>query len=493
MASEYVYKHLCKLANDIFEEPTYSKNGKLIKHGRKIWDKTIKNWNTIYAICIDKIYDYSNILKGYILQDFSGNTIEVKSSELKIAIALNKIDVVNLSLCANDSELGRLVQINKYDVVSFEHLEEIVRQRGNCEHYVVGNIKMGYFELIGKTTVIDYKGYCTEIILPSVDYMSECLLSFNDYVKKVSIPNTYKILELIGYGSKALSNIHMDFDNKHMLDIKIRRAYRVFNEYYTELNIREDVYIHVCHFNMNALEFFKMMEQRHDLMTRLKIGNSNIDDKDPLQKFILKHEMLGLNKFEIDFPKRALSRYNSSDNVDTLKLPPVESLRFGWYIGCGHIGTLYMPENLKERRLSLSTIPHKADNIYDGKKGEYTIIYTKSVDKVVVPKESLVEFVSDDVAKLGIIFETKYGTGKATDIAVKTPNTGIKLKVIDLITHPDVRLKDTTIKGHISVIIEDSNGNRKSVLQNVLIDKVLCGDVQLINADILFNKTIKIK
>ena len=94
-----------------------------------------------------------------------------------------------------------------YEVESFEELNNVIKDINRYEHYVIGNNKIGYFEICN-TTLVDYKGYCNEIWLPNGRYMSTYFLSFNDYVKIVHIPSTYEQIEMgMGYGAKVLTDI----------------------------------------------------------------------------------------------------------------------------------------------------------------------------------------------------------------------------------------------------------------------------------------------
>lgn len=495
MASEYVDKHLYNLRYDIYSEAEYGRNGIVKKEPKILWNNTIKNWNTVYAICIDKEYDYRKSIVGYTLKDFRGNTIRVNPNELKIAIALNKIDVINLSLFIGDSgELGKLTEINIYNVTSLEEINSIIQSRDSWEHYVVGNINIGYFEVYGNTTLLDYKGYCEDITLPSIKYMCNHLLSFNDYVKIVRVPATYNEINLgLCFGSRAVTDIYFYFNADKLIDIQISNCYKD-GGIYKKLSVRDDVNIHALHFNMSALHFFEMMNQRKELSVQLKIKQSNVDTNDPLQKFILKSKMIGISDFNIDFSKRALISYNSTKDIDVLKLPPVKRLNHRWFNQNTHIGTLYLPSTLEMSRLLIGNIPNKEEYYYDSSTGTSKYKYTKLVDKIVIPKDSSIKFIEDKAAKLGIIFETETVVGTADEITVKTPNTGIKLKVIDFVEYPDITLKNgNTIYGHTRAVVEDFSGNRKSVMMNDLIDKVLDGLVQLTNADILLNKTIRIK
>lgn len=495
MASEYVYKHLEKLRYDIYGEAKYGRNGVLKEEAKILWHSTVKDWNTIYAICIDKEYEYNGNVIGYTIRDFSGKTLRVNSTDLKVAIALNKIDVVNLELFIDsNSELGKITELNIYNANSIEEINKVVSDRSSWEHYLVGSVNIGYFEMYGKNTVLDYKGYCTEITLPSVKYMSQYLLSFNDYVQVLHVPNTFEEIQLgLCFGSRAINDIYFEFDVDKLLDIQITNCYK-HGDIYKKLRTRDDVNIHSLHFNMLAVDFFDMLTQRGDLSVRLKIKQSNADSSDPLQAFIIKAKMIGVTDFDIDFSKRALIRYNGKKDIDVLKLPPVKSLSYRWFNQNIHIGTLYLPSTLENTMLNKSAIPTLEEYIYDDSTGKHRYNYSKLVDKVVIPKDSSVKFIYDGADTLGIIFETEKGTGTADKVAIATPNTGIKLKVIDLVEYPDVQLKTgNTIYGHTRAIIEDSSGNRKSVMMHALIDKVLEGVVQLVNADILLNRTIRIK
>lgn len=495
MASEYVTKHLCNIIHGIYQDAKYSnKTGKLIKEEKLLWDKTIKTWDTVYAICVDKIYNYSNKIIGYIIEDFNGNKMQVKSDDLKIAIALNKIDIVNLSLHIENGILGALTDIKMYNVNSIDDINKCIQERDSWEHYVVGNRDIGYYEVYGRTTLLDYKGYCKEIRLPTLKYTSNYLLSFNDYVKILHIPNSYCSIDLgMCYGTKALSDIYFYYDGDTLAIIDISNNYR-YNDTYTKLQNNNSITIHAIHFNMTALNFFDMMSKRTDLTVQLNIRQSSVDTKDPLQSFILKEKMIGQNLFNIDFTKRALISYNGTEDKDTLVLPPVKRLQYRWFNDKCHIGTLYLPKTLTMSRLTTSNIPNKEERIWDASGMYFTTTLHKMVDRVIIPKESSVRFVCDGADKLGIIFETEYGTGTADKIAIKTSNNGIKIRVIELIEYPDIALNSrNTIHGHIKAVIEDEIGNRKSVFMNDLIDKVMDGCVQLTNADILINRTIKIK
>ena len=59
MASEQVERHLYNLRYDIYREATYSKKGNLIRPEKLLWHKTLKTWNTVFAICTEKIYNYN--------------------------------------------------------------------------------------------------------------------------------------------------------------------------------------------------------------------------------------------------------------------------------------------------------------------------------------------------------------------------------------------------------------------------------------------------
>lgn len=494
MASEHVTRHLCNLIYGIYQEAQYSKKtGKLIKAEKILWDKTLKDWDTVYAICTDKIYDYNKKIIGYTLEDFNGNKMQVNSRQLKTAIALNKIDVVNLSLYIENGVLGSITEINLYNVNSMEEVDACIQERGSWEHYVVGNKAIGYFEVYGKTTLLDYKGYCKEVRLPKIKYTSSHAMSFNDYVQVLHIPDSYSSIDLgICYGAKALSDIYFYYDGETLVNIGITNSYR-YGEHYTPLKESNNIQIHALHFNMTAFNFFEMMFQRKDLAVQLKIKQCNIDSNDPLQTFIVKAKMLGLELFDIDFSKRTLIRYSGKDNIETLKLPPVKRLHYRWFNEDCHIGTLYLPDTLEMTKLTSSNIPNKEERVWSPSGCTFESKLYKTVDKVVIPKGSSIKFVCD-VDDLGIIFDTEYGIGTVDKIAIRTPNTGIKLKVIEFIKYPDVTLKTgITVYGHIRVVIEDNTGNRKSVTMNDLIDKIMDGLVQLTNAEVLLNRTIRIK
>lgn len=494
MASEQVERHLYNLRYDIYREATYSKKGNLIRPEKLLWHKTLKTWNTVFAICTEKIYNYNKKIIGYILEDFNGNTIKVEPRELKIAMALNKIDVVNLCLSFNDEgNVDKLIEMRIYEVNSFEELNKVIEDINRYEHYVIGNNKIGYFEICN-TTLVDYKGYCNEIWLPNRKYMSTYFLSFNDYVNIVHIPNTYEQIEMgMGYGAKVLTDIYFDFDADKLINISLSSCYRDM-EPYRRLQDSEDIKIHVLHFNLSAKDFFDMMYQRKDLTVQLKIRQSNIDSNDPLQKFILKSKVLGTDIFEIDFTNRKLVEAKLKSNVDILKLPPVNKLKFRWFNEDVHIGTLYLPETLDSDTLSLSSIPNKEFNNYNPATRSWDSRFEKRVNKVVIPKECKVKFIVGGADKLGIIFETANGVGTADKVAVSTPNKGIKLLVVDIIKYPSILLKNGGKTPECTnVIIQDANKNRKSVNSDVLIDKVMEGTVQLINADILLNRTIRIR
>lgn len=168
MASKYVDKHLNNLKYDIYSEAEYGRNGVIRKEAKLLWQSTIKEWNTVYAICIDKEYGYNGSVISYTLRDFSGKTVRVSSKDLKVAIALNKIDVINLSLFIDDNGgLGKITELNMYNANSIDEINNVIQNMDNWEHYSVGNINIGYFEMDGKYTVLDYKGYCNKITLPS--------------------------------------------------------------------------------------------------------------------------------------------------------------------------------------------------------------------------------------------------------------------------------------------------------------------------------------
>lgn len=496
MASEQVERHLYNLRYDIYKEAIYSKKGSLIRPEKLLWHKTLKTWNTVFAVCTEKIYNYNKKIIGYILEDFNGNTIKVEPKKLKLAIALNEIDVVNLSLLFDEEHnIDKLIEIRKYEVASFEELNKVIKDVNRYEHYVIGNNKMGYFEMYN-TTLIDYKGYCNEIWLPNGKYMTTYFLSFNDYVNIVHVPNTYDQVEMgMGYGAKVLTDIYFDFDADKLINISLSDCYRD-TEPYRRLQDSEDVKIHVLHFNLSAKDFFDMMNKRKDLAVQLKIRQSNIDSNDPLQKFILKSKVLGIDIFEIDFINRKLTEVKLKNDVDKLKLPPVKKLKFRWFEldDDFHIGTLYLPETLDYKALALSSIPNREFNEYNSATGGWSVRIEKRVNKVVIPKECNVKFIVDGADKLGIIFETANGTGTADEIVVATPNKGIKLQVVDIIKYPSILLKNGRKTPECTnIVIQDANKNRKSVNSEDLIDKVMEGTVQLINADVLLNKTIRIR
>jgi hypothetical protein len=58
--------------------------------------------NTIQTKCIQKFRDKSKKIYGYRLVDLNGQTQDVKSEDLKLAIRKGEVNVVNLTLTAND-------------------------------------------------------------------------------------------------------------------------------------------------------------------------------------------------------------------------------------------------------------------------------------------------------------------------------------------------------------------------------------------------------
>lgn len=494
MASEHVTKHLYNIIYGIYQEAEYSKRtGKLLKAEKVLWNKTIKDWSTVYAICTEKIYDYNNKIIWYVIEDFNGNTMRVNPSELKTAIALNKIDIVNLNLYIERGVISSLTELKVYSANSIDEINSCIQERESWEHYVIGSKNIGYFEIYGRTTLIDYKGYCKEVWLPKIKHISACALSFNDYVQVLHIPDSYCEINLgMCYGAKALSDIYFYYDGETLASIGVADSYRD-GKHYMKLQDSNSIQIHALHFNMPAFIFFEMMSQRKYLDVQLKIKQCGIDSNDPLQKFIIKAKMIGVDLFDIDFTKRTLVSYKGKDNIDVLKLPPVKRLHYRWFNEDCHIGTLYIPDTLEMTKLTSSNIPNREDRIWSPSGCTFESKFYKAVDKVVIPKGSSVKFVCD-VDDLGIIFDTEYGIGTVDSIAISTPNTGIKIKVVEFIEYPDLTLKSgNTINGHTRAVIEDNTGNRKSVVMDDLIDKIMDGLVQLTNAEVLLNRTIRIK
>ena len=495
MASENIGRFLNDLVYDIYKEAKYSKNDKLISPEKLLWHKTIKNWKTIYAICIEKIYNYNKRIIAYILKDFNGNTIRVEPRELKIAIALNKIDVVNLHLSIDEYELGKLSEVTMYDVESFDELNAVIKGIKDYRTYVIGNPNIGYFS-ISCSTLYDYKGYCNKIKLPNLKNIDGYCLCFNDYVNTVYIPDTYEHIQMgLGYGSPALREVYIEFSADKLIETCVSQCY-LSTGVYKRLKDRDDVIVHAATLNVTAREFNELLEKRNDLTTQLKIKQSNIDSNDLLQKFIIKQKMLGLNTFEVDFKNRRLAEVNISGDIDTLRLPPVNKLSRSWY-SSNYINTLYLPETLEDEELSIAYLPHYEDRIVDRKTGDVHYKYKKLVDVVVIPDGCKVKFIPDKTNNednLDIIFKTHNGTGRSNEIVVDVPNKGLNIYVVDKIKYPTITSKDGRItRGYTNVVIQDATGKRKAVSENFLISKVIDGDVQLVNAEVLLNKTIRIK
>ncbi len=496
MASDYVGRLLNDLIYDIYKEAKYSRNGKMITPEKLLWNKTIKTWQTVYAICTEKIYNYNKKIIGYILKDFNGNTLRVEPRDLKIAIALNKIDVVNLHLSIVDNELDRLTEVTMYDVESFNELNKVLKSITDYKTYVIGNPRIGYFSISG-STLLDYKGYCNEIVLPNLRNMDGYCLSFNDYVNIVHIPDTYEHIQFsLGYGSAALKEIYIEFSANKLIETCISNCY-LSGGIYKRLRDRDDVIVHAANLNVTSREFFELLEKRNELTTQLKIKQSNINSNDSLQRFIIKQKMLGLDTFDIDFKNRRLTKVNMRGDIDTLKLPPVNKLSRAWYSTDYYIDTLYLPETLDDTELSTAYIPHYEERLVNRKTGERYYKDRKLVDVVVIPEGCKVKFIpdrTDTTDRLDIIFKTSNGTGKSSEIIVDVPNKGFKVYVVDRVDHPTITSKDGRIsRGYTNVVIQDAAGNRKLVSEAYLISKVLDGDVQLVNADVLLNKTVRVR
>jgi hypothetical protein len=226
----------------------------------------------------------------------------------------------------------------------------------------------------------------------------------------------------------------------------------------------------------------------------LKITQEKVNTDDPLQKYIVKSNMIGGAKFKIDMQKRALTGAELSGDIDSLTLPPVEDINYSWYNNYAndnnfHINTMYFPDTLKRdvKIMDKSLIPMKSNSKYKkagrAKFGQvYVEDFIRLVDKVVIPSNLNVMYVTGWAAARGIIYETKYGTGTADQIVLGSGNSGIALKVVEVIQHPNNR----------TVVIEDKDKNRKVVTENALITVVEDGKVHLTNAVVLFNRTVKI-
>ena len=494
MASSNVSVFLKNVYHGIKTNNIWSKNGTLKKEGRVIVDPTVKTWKTVYAICIEKIYNYKKQIIGYILQDFYGKTIQVTPDKLKAAIAFNKIDVVNLELTFTGDGIdgifyNKLYELKEYDVESYEELCEAI-EKMKPSHYVIGNTKIGYFEIY-YGEVRDYKGYSTSVKIPKELSLGEQFLSFNDYVENLYIDKSTEISTLrFAYNAVALKNIYLNHTPDDLINTDYVTKLHNNLEIYKALDQREDVIVHVRNKEIRADKFCYMMKHRDNLNVQMELGRNSIDTTDELQSFILKAQMVGDNRFSINFSKRMLKGVNISKDLDKLVLPPVNSLGYGWHNNMQYtIHELVLPKTLKQTTLGKSDIPHSSRTEWPAGTTELD----KLVDIIVVPKECKVRFVIEDMGSLGIQFITQWGKGLAKDIIVATPKTGLPVKVVDIIEYPEVELRNGGKEmAHTNIVIEDAKGNRKAVDQNILIDRTMDGSIQLMNANITFDKMIRV-
>lgn len=436
----------------------------------------IKNYNTVYAICDAVNKDIYGVTKSYVLRDYNNNVITVEREKLLRALLLNQIDVVGLSV----SEDYKILQKNVITANSIEEIDSILADKTRYTGYI-GNNHIGYFYL-DCGSLVDYLGVCETVVLPkNIRGINEQLFAFNTYVKNVVMPTNDYVYLGFGIGACNLKHIEVIPDNniRKLIDLRVRTYnsydYQSSCEQYLNVSNRTDVELKIRDL-VGPIGSIINIFKRTDIPSNYMLLNNNEQNiEDALDKYMIK-DMLIHGPFKIEYKKRKLVGMNISKHIKQCKLPPVDKLGIDWWDECT-FGTIILPETLIQYELDHNFIPTKVERIGNDLK------FRRLVDRVIIPKSALVKFVLGEAANVGIIYETRYGTGTADEIVVNMPKSGIEIKIINIMEYQNQR----------RVVIEDINGKRMVTLEEDIIENVDRGMCHLTNADILFNRTIRIR